>query len=106
MAPETAHFSSCLIPDCAKSRVGPGTGSAAAATGTGLDPLQSVRWYVGVDRQLAILDRQPIPFDRANGPSLAYFADCLAAPTVLDQLLAHRRSLLRSARPFPRRRHS
>lgn len=60
------------------------------AIGLGADAPSGLPWYVGVDGQIAIIDRHPVGIQPAGSFSLgAALSACLAAATVLRQVLGY-----------------
>lgn len=67
-----------------------GLESSPYAIGLGPDAPTGLPWYAGADGQLAMVDRQPLPFQQADSLSLgACLAACLAAAAILRQVLGH-----------------
>lgn len=67
-----------------------GPKSSHHAIGLGSDAPPGLPWYAGADGQIAMIDRQPLPFQHADSLSLgAGLAACLAAAAILRQVLGH-----------------
>lgn len=60
------------------------------AIGLGADAPRGLSWYAGAERQIAVIDRDPVAFPAGNRPTLgAALAACLAAAAVLRQVLGY-----------------
>jgi molybdopterin/thiamine biosynthesis adenylyltransferase len=63
-------------------------GERCAAIGLGIDAPPGLPCYAGATRQVAIIDRDPVPMDEDFAPSLgAALAACMAASAILNQVL-------------------
>ena len=67
-----------------------GPESSHHAIGLGSDAPPGLPWYAGADGQVAMIDRQPLPFQQTDSMTLgAGLVACLAAATILRQVLGH-----------------